>query len=200
MSFDFELSKFALDRANKRAQSIIDEVRDSLKDGSGRMSKSLNIYNKYQKGEPISAKQYEEDRDVREEVDRAVSLILATKWEIDRIFDVDIEDKDAVKVTDVLFYQPELEEQLEDRVKHYQMVLHAIKTAHTLTDAQLKTTAKTLDALGVDMPREMKIILHVRENYAKNQLKTALADAVETIFPSINNKIILDQITAKALH
>lgn len=199
MSFDFELRDLGLDRAFKRAQNIIDEVRDSLKDDSDRIPDSLKVYNRYYDGIPITAKQYVENADVRDEVEHTVLMILATKWQIDRIFDIDIEDKDAAEVTNPLFYDNELEEELEKRVEHYQTTLHAIKTAYSITEAKLKATMMTLEALDAEIPKVLKIAIYVRENYAKNQLRKALADAVKTIFPSIKNKKILDQIAAQTM-
>ena len=199
MSFDFELRDLGLDRAFKRAQNIIDEVRDSLKDDSDRIPDSLKVYNRYYDGIPITAKQYVENADVRDEVEHTVLMILATKWQIDRIFDIDIEDKDAAEVTNPLFYDNELEEELEKRVEHYQTSLHAIKTAYSITEAKLKATMMTLKALDTEIPKVLKIAIYVRENYAKNQLRKALADAVKTIFPSIKNKKILDQIAAQTM-
>ena len=199
MSFDFELTDLGLDRAFKRAQNIIDEVRDSLKDGSDRIPDSLKVYNRYYDGLPITAKQYVENADVRDEVEHTVLMILATKWQIDRIFDIDIEDKDAAKVTDPLFYDNELEEELEKRVEHYQTTLHAIKTAYSITEAKLKATMMTLEALDAEIPKVLKIAIYVRENYAKNQLRKALADAIKTIFPPIKNKKTLDQIAAQVI-
>jgi hypothetical protein len=199
MSFEFELTDLGLDRAFRRAQNIIDEVRDSLKDGSGRIPDSLKVYNRYYDGIPITAKQYVENADIRDEVEHTVLMILATKWQIDRIFNIDIEDKDAAKVANPLFYDNELEEELEKRVEHYQTVLHAIRTAHSITEAKLKTTMMTLEALDAEIPKVLKTAIYVRENYAKNQLRKALADAVKTIFPSIENKKILNQIAAQAM-
>lgn len=199
MSFDFELRDLGLDRAFKRAQNIIDEVRGSLKDDSDRIPDSLKVYNRYYDGIPITAKQYVENADVRDEVEHTVLMILATKWQIDRIFDIDIEDKDAAEVTNPLFYDNELEEELEKRVEHYQTTLHAIKTAYSITEAKLKATMMTLEALDTEIPKVLKIAIYVRENYAKNQLRKALADAVKTIFPSIKNKKILDQIAAQTM-
>lgn len=199
MSFDFELTDLEIDRAFKRAQSIIDEVRGSLKDGSGRMPDSLKIYNRYYDGIPITAKQYAENADVRDEVEHTVLMILATKWQIDRIFDIDVEDKDAAKVTNPLFYDNELEEELEKRVELYQTTLHVIRTAHSITEAKLKATMMTLEALDAEIPKVLKMAIYVRENYAKNQIRKALADAVKIIFPSIKNKKILDQIAVQAL-
>lgn len=199
MSFDFELTDLELDRAFKRAQSIIDEVRDSRKDGSGRMPDSLKIYNRYYDGIPITARQYAENADIRDEVEHTVLMILATKWQIDRIFNIDIEEKDAAQVTNPIFYDNELEEELDKKVEHYQTALHAIRTAHSITEAKLKATMMTLEALDAEIPKVLKMTIYVRENYAKNQLRKALADAIKTIFPSINNKKILDQIAAQAL-
>lgn len=199
MSFNFELTDLGLDRAFKRAKNIIDEVRDSLKDASDRMPDSLKVYNRYYDGMPITAKQYVENADIRDEVEHTVLMILATKWQIDRIFDIDIEDKDAAKVTNPLFYDNELEEELEKRVEHYQTTLHAIRTAYSITEAKLKATMMTLEALDAEIPKVLKITIYVRENYAKNQLRKALTDAVKAIFPSIENKKILDQIAAQAM-
>ena len=199
MSFNFELTDLGLDRAFKRAKNIIDEVRDSLKDASDRMPDSLKVYNRYYDGMPITAKQYVENADIRDEVEHTVLMILATKWQIDRIFDIDIEDKDAAKVTNPLFYDNELEEELEKRVEHYQTTLHAIRTAYSITEAKLKATMMTLEALDAEIPKVLKTAIYVRENYAKNQLRKALTDAVKAIFPSIENKKILDQIAAQAM-
>jgi hypothetical protein len=199
MSFDFELSKQALDSANKRAKSMVNEVRTSLKMGSDNIPDSLKIYNRCYNGDSISTKQYTEDKDVRDKVEYTASFILATKWEIDRIFDINIEDKYAAKVTDILFYLPDLEEELEKRVEYYNMVLHVIQTAHYLTDEKINRTRKIFEALKVNVPKELELAEYVRENYQINQHRKALKDAVKTIFPSINNDFILDEIATSAL-
>ncbi len=199
MSLDFELTDAGLDKAFKRAQNIIDEVRDSLKDDLDRIPDSMNVYNRYYDGVPVTLKQYAENADIRDEVEHTALMILATKWQIDRIFDIDIEEKDAAKVTDPLFYDNALEEELEKRVEHYQTTLHAIRTAYSITQAKLKSTVMTLETLDVEIPKVLKTVNYVREHYAKNQLRKALSDAVKTIFPSIKNRKILNQIAAKAM-
>ncbi len=199
MSFDFELTDAGLDKAFKRAQNIIDEVRDSLKDDLDRIPDSMNVYNRYYDGVPVTLKQYAENADIRDEVEHTALMILATKWQIDRIFDLDIEEKDAAKVIDPLFYDNVLEEELEKRVEHYQTTLHAIRTAYSITQAKLKSTVMTLETLDVEIPKVLKTVNYVREHYAKNQLRKALSDAVKTIFPSIKNRKILNQIAAKAM-
>lgn len=127
------------------------------------------------------------------------SLILATKWKIDSIFDVDIKEDHAGEVVSELFYSPELEVELEKRIEHYNMVMHVVKTAHYLTDEKINRTMKILEALNVDISKELYLAKYVRESYQENQRSKALQDAVKTIFPSINNNIILDEIVAKAL-
>jgi len=127
------------------------------------------------------------------------SLIFATKSEIDRIFDVDIKENDAAKLISKLFYSPELEVELEKRVEYYNMVLHVITTAHYFTDEKINRTMKTFKSLGIDTPRELHLAKYVRENYQENQRRNALKEAIKTIFPTINNNFILDEITAKAL-
>lgn len=199
MSFEFDLSELALDRACKNAQNIIEQLRASLKDGSGRTPESLKLYNRYYDGLSITAKQYAEDKDIQDEVEHTVLMILATKWQIDRIFDIDIEEKHAAQVTDPLFYNNELEEELEKRVEYYNMVLNIIQTAHNLTDEKISHTKETLEALGIDIPKELELAEYVRSNYAKNQRRKALKNALKDIFPQINNKIILNEITSKAL-
>ena len=199
MSFDFELTDAGLDKAFKRAQNIIDEVRDSRKDDPDHIPDSLKVYNRYYDGVPVTFKQYIENADIRDEVEHTALMILATKWQIDRIFDIDIEEKDAAKATDPLFYDNVLEEELEKRIEHYQTTLHAIRVAYSVTEAKLKSTVLTLEALDAEIPKVLKTVIFVREHYAKNQLKKALTDAVKTIFPSIKNKKILDQIASKAM-
>ncbi|MEN8727915.1 MAG: hypothetical protein ABF276_08135 [Sulfurovum sp.] len=127
------------------------------------------------------------------------SLILVTKQKIDRIFNVDIKEDHASKVVSELFYSPELEVELEKRIEHYYIVLHVVKTAHYLTDEKINRTMKILQALDTDIPKELYIANYVRENYQVNQRRKSLKDAVKTIFPSINNNIILDEIANKAL-
>ncbi|WP_373030939.1 hypothetical protein [Sulfurovum sp.] len=166
MAFDFELSELALDRAYKKTQNIVDDVRASLQEGSDSIPESL---------------------------------ILVTKREIDRIFDVDIKEEHVCKIVSELFYSPELEVELEKRIEHYNIVLHVVKTAHYLTDEKIKRTMKILEALDTDIPKELYIANYVRENYQENQRRKALKDAVKTIFPSINNNIILNEIANKAL-
>lgn len=199
MSFEFELTDVGLNRAFKRAQNIIDEVRDSLKDSSDGIPDSLQVYNRYYDGVPITLKQYEENEDIKDEVEHTVLMILATKWQIDRIFDIDIDEKDAAKVANPLFYDNALEEELEKRVDHYQTTLHSIKTAHSISEEDLSSTMMTLEALDAEIPKVLKTAVYVRENYAENQLRKAVADAVKTIFPPIKNKKILDQIAAKVI-
>ena len=58
---------------------------------------------------------------------------------------------------------------------------------------------KILQALDTDIPKELYIANYVRENYQVNERRKSLKDAVKTIFPSINNNIILDEIANKAL-
>lgn len=167
MAFDFELSELALDRACKRAQNIVDDARDSLKEGSDHMHKSL---------------------------------IFATKWEIDRIFDVDMKENHVAKVISELFYSAELKVELEQRVDHYNMVLHVIKTSHYLTDEKINRTMKTFESLGTVIPKELYLAKYVRKNYQENQRQNALKDAIKTIFPTINNNLILDEIAANTLY
>jgi len=199
MSFDFKVTDVELDKAFKRAQNIIEEVRESLKDDPDCIPDSLKVYNRYYDGVPITVKQYVENADIRDEVEHTALMILATKWQIDRIFDIDIEEKDAAKVTNPLFYDNALEEELEKRVEHYQTTLHAIRKAYSITEAKLKSTMMTLEALDAEIPKVLKTVIYVRENYAKNQLRNALSDAVKTIFPSIKNKKILNQIASQAM-
>ena len=127
------------------------------------------------------------------------SLILTIKRKIDSIFNVDIKENHAGEVVSKLFYNPDLEVELEKRIEHYNMVLNVVKTAHYLTDEKINRTVKILEALNADISKELYLAKYVRENYQENQREKALKDAVKTIFPSINNNTILDEIVAKAL-
>ncbi len=127
------------------------------------------------------------------------SLILTTKLEIDRIFNINIKENDAAKVISKLFYSSELAVELEKRIEYYNMVLHVITTAHYFTDEKINRTIKTFKSSGIDIPKELHLAKYVRENYQENQRQNALEDAIKTIFPTINNNLILDEITAKSL-
>lgn len=195
----FDIDPKIIERAEEIRRKDLKEIERTTKRGSGKKPETLKLYNKYISGDPKTAREYLKDADLRSEVDYIESIILNTKHTIDVIFKINAELKHIAKITSEIFYNPEYEAELIKRVEHYNMVLLIIKTAHNLTDASINTTIKTLDTTNAKIPIELSIAKYVRENYAKKQLRKAVSDAVKDIFPQITDKVILDQIAAKAL-
>lgn len=194
---DHDLQKILI--AEGRRKRDLEEGKLTIKTGSGTKPESLKLYNKYKNGEPIKARKYYSDDYLREEVEYTVSDIQNTKKVIDNIFGIDAYIDDVAKIASSLFYDPSNEEILNIKVIKYYRVLDIIKTAHIPSDAKIRATIETLDSLGIEQPSELKTAVYVRDNYAKNQLRKAVSDAVKIIFPQITDKNILDQIAAKAL-
>lgn len=190
-------------KIEKRAKLIrkrdLEEVKRTTKSGSGEKPEYLKIYNAYYDGEPISARKYVDNESLRDEIEFFVDRIYTTKNEIDRVFHIDIDPKHAAKIVDPLFFHPSWDEDLSQQEDHFNKIVKSIKIAHSLSDAKIRSTTETLELLGIELPSELETAQYVRNHYAKNQLKKAVADATRGIFPQINNKIILDQIATQVL-
>ncbi len=201
--FDFELDPKILKEHYANKDKELEYIEWAAKRGSGEKPESLKLYNKYIKRksreEPKTDREYLNDPLLREEVAILEEDMQDTKYTVENIFDVLLNDTQTAKMTTPLFYAPELEDELSLRVLHYFMVLNTIKTAHSITDAKIRATKETLETLGVDLPKELKIAIYVKEKYKKNQLKKAVIDAVKIIFPQITDKSTLELIATEAL-
>ena len=201
--FDFELDPKILKEHYANKEKELEYIEWSAKRGSDEKTESLKLYNKYIKGksrgEPQTDRECLADPLLREEVAILQEDMQETKYTVENIFDVLLNDTQTVKMTTPLFYAPELEDELSLRVLHYFMVLNTIKTAHSITDAKITATKETLETLGAGLPKELKIAIYVKEKYKKNQLKKAVIDAVKIIFPQIYDKSTLDLIATEAL-
>ena len=197
--FDFELDPMILKKHNELEAKEHEYIEWSAKKGSGEEPESLKLYNRYLKGESKTAGEYLSDPFLREKVEILQEDMQDTKYAVENIFDVLLDDTQTAKMTSPLFYAPELDEELNLRVLHYYMVLKAIKTAHNITDAKIRATKDTLGILNAELPAQLKIAIYVKENYKKNQLKKAVIDAVQIIFPQIDDKSTLDLIASEAL-
>lgn len=195
----FDIDPKLIKRAEQIRKLDLDEVKRTIKSGSGEKPEYLKIYNAYYDGEPITARKYVDDENLRGEIEFFVDRIFTTKQEVNRIFHIDIESKHAAKIVDVLFFHPSWDEDLSQRKDHFNKIVKSIKVAHSLSDAKIRATIETLESLDIVPPPELETIQYVKKHYAKNQLKQAVIDAASGIFPQINNKIILDQIATKAL-
>lgn len=200
MDTGFEITALGLQRMIDAERRELEGIHVSVKKGSGEKPEYLKAYNKYMQSrgvEPVTTREYLKDDFDRDEVKRLEAEIEHTVAFIKRVFDVELSMKEAATISHS-FYQEgnPIEEIL---IAHYNKVLHIIQKAHTLTDARIKAFEETLTTLGASVPSELQIAKYVRSKYKANQLRRAVTEAVTTIFPTINNKNILDQIAVQAL-
>jgi len=185
-----------------------DHLKSTTKTGSGEKPDRLKIYNRYMKEygqEPKTLREYLKDK---ETFDREIGLaeyeIYCTQEYINEVFGVEIETKDAARISDSIFksYYEEGNDDLEHVKYIYPIILLAVKNAHESTETKLLQARQTLLEIGIDeydIPLELDAVIYIRENYDKNQKKRAIKEILLELFPQINNEIILDQIVTNAL-
>ncbi len=177
----------------------------TIKKGSGVKPEKLKIYNKFQKykfqEEPITTRQYLSDYFMQRDVDIAYYEVQSTMDFLKEIFDIDIDLKEATKVSYRIFQlYYEGDSSLCENIEECKKILKIIKKAHMLSSAKINNAIKVLEDLGEEIPSTLKVAKRLQDKYAKkNQLPKAIIKIVQYYFPEINDKNILNKIVAKAL-
>lgn len=204
MVLNFQMTELEIQKMYDSKVGNIEEIRLSITKASGVKPDSLMLYNRYIKRRgkvPITARKYISGDFECIEVDRVEHENNCTVYFMKKVFDVELNTKEASAASHDIFqsYCEEISKVLEHKIINYYAVLHTIKRAHKISDTSMRKTKKTFDALGVEFPKELKIAEYIKEHYAKTQLRKAVIDALNDIFPEIKDKSALNKIVSKAL-
>ena len=182
----------------------LEYTKYSIKSGSGEKSDGLKLYNKYRKQfgkEPITVREYLKDPIIQDEIESIEFEVFCTMDFFKKVFITPIEQSMAVKVADHRYvtYYIEGMNQMDDKIDRYNSILCAIRTAPSITSVKLNSTIQVLKQLEETIPDILGYVKHFHENYAKNQQRKALEDAIRSIFPEITEKNIIKEIAANNL-
>ncbi len=199
------IDKEAIKQTDVKETNEFKELERTIKLGSGIQPESLKLYNKHMNSisaESITARKYYSDQYIyTPDIDALLYGINCIQEFCQSIFEIEIEAKDAATIDYSEFqkYYEEGSDQLNLVKELYPVIISAVKTAHTFTNTKLANAGIVLEALDLEIPKELTLVMYIQKNYAKNQYKKATKELVIELLPQINNQIILEQIATKAL-
>ena len=183
----------------KEEQKSIDErVNRDFSKGAGIKTDDEKLYSKWLKhhhDETITPKELSDELFVCSlTMEQALYEISCTA----DYFEIEFEDAIIISDSQYIEYNQEGNADLDSRLNRWNLAKKVILNAWLITPSKLNDTVKTLLALNLAVPKELKKTIWVRENYAENQKKEALSNAFNSIFKSITHKptveIIVDTV------